>query len=74
MCIRDSTGVSVHDAAAWYSMFVCMVFDTFFLMLPVLAVLRGSILWIMLVLSVLQYSSMWCPKYCACWEYEQYEY
>ena len=21
--------MSVHDAAAWYSMFVCMVFDTF---------------------------------------------
>ena len=36
--------------------------------------LQDSILWILLVLSVLQYSSMWCPKYCACWEYEQYEY
>ena len=45
------------DAGAWY-MFVYMVFDTFFLRLPVLAVLRGSILWILLVLSVLQYSSM----------------
>ena len=22
--------MSVHDAAAWYSVFVCMVFDTFF--------------------------------------------
>ena len=61
------------DADAWY-MFVYMVFDTFFLRLPVLAVLRGSILWTLLVLSVLQYSSMWCPKYCASWEYEQYEY
>ena len=49
------------DADAWY-MFVYMVFDTFFLRLPVLAVLRGSILWILLVLSVLQYSSMWCSK------------
>ena len=38
-----------------------------------LAVLPGSILWILLVLSVLQYSSMWCPKYYACWEYEQCE-
>ena len=55
-------------------MFVCMVFDSFFLRVPVLAVLRGSILWILLVLSVLQYSRMWCPKYCACCEYEQYEY
>ena len=65
--------VSVHDAAAWY-MFVCMVFDIFFLRLAVLAALRGSILWILLVRGVLQYSSMWCPKHCACWEYEQYEY
>ena len=43
-----------------------------FLMLPVLAVLRGSILWILLVLRVL-HSSVWCPKYCEYWEYEQYE-
>ena len=63
----------MHDAAAWY-MFVCMVFDIFFLRLAVLAALRGSILWILLVRGVLQYSSMWCPKHCACWEYEQYEY
>ena len=65
--------MSVDDAGAWY-MFVYMVFDTFFLRLPVLAVLRGSILWILLVLSVLQYSSMWCPKYYACCEYEQCQY
>ena len=38
-------GVPVNYAAAWY-MFVCMVFDNFILRLPVLAVLRGSILWI----------------------------
>ena len=44
--------MSVHDAVAWYSMFVCMVFDAMFLGLPVLAELRGSILWILLVLSV----------------------
>ena len=44
--------MSVHDAVAWYSMFVCMVFDALFLGLPVLAELRGSILWILLVLSV----------------------
>ena len=52
--------MSVHHAAAWYSMFVCMVFDIYIyiLMLPVLA--------------VLQYSSMWCPTYCAYWEYENY--
>ena len=66
--------MSVHDAAAWYSMFVCMVFDSSFPMLPVLAVLRGSILWVLLVLSVSQYSRKRCPKYCAYWEYEQYEY
>ena len=64
----------MHDAAAWYSMFVCMVFDYFFLLLPVLAVMRGSIPRILLVLRVLQHSSMWCPKYRMCWEYEQYEY
>ena len=55
-------------------MFVCMVFDNFLLRVPVLAVLRRSILWILLVLSVFQYSSMWCTKYCVCREYEQYEY
>ena len=57
----------------WYSMFVCMVFEPFLLMLPVLAVLRGSILWTLLVLRVL-HSSLWCPKYCEYWEYEQCEY
>ena len=46
----------------------------FFLMLPVLAVLRGSILWVLLVLSVLNYSRKWRPEYCAYWEYEQDEY
>ena len=65
--------MSVHNGAAWY-MFVCMVFDNFLLRVPVLAVLRRSILWILLVLSVFQYSSVRCPKNCACWEYEQYEY
>ena len=66
--------MSVRNAAAWYSMLVYMVFDTFFLIRPVvLAVLRGPIFWVPLVLSVLQYSSMWCPKYCACREYEQDE-
>ena len=64
--------MSVHNGAAWY-MFVCMVFDNFLLRVPVLAVLRRSILWI-LVLSVFQCSSMWCTKYCVCREYEQYEY
>ena len=58
--------MSVHDAAAWYSMFVCMAFDTVFPMLPMLAVLPGSILWILLVLRVL-HSSVWCPKYGEYW-------
>ena len=66
--------MSVHDAAAWYSVFVCMVFDTFFPTPPLPAALRGSILWVLLVLSVLQCSLKWCPKYCAYWEYEQDEY
>ena len=66
--------MSVHDAAAGAVYFLCMVFEISFLMLPVLAVLRDSIFWKLLVLSVLHYSSMWCPKYCAYWEYEQYEY
>ena len=63
----------MHDAAAW-NMIICSVFDTVFLRLPVLAVLRGSILWTLLVLSVLQYFSIWGPIYCACLEYEEYEY
>ena len=50
---------------------VYMVLDAFLLRLPALAVLRGSILSILLVLSVLKYCSMWCPKFCAYWEFGQ---
>ena len=32
--------------------------------------IAGSILWVLLVLSVLQCSRKWCLKYCAYWEYE----
>ena len=66
--------MAVHTAAALYTKFLCMVFGTFFPVLPVLDVLRGSILWVLLVLSVLQYCREWCTRYCAWWEYEQYEY
>ena len=41
-------------------------------MLPVLAVFRGSIHGIQLVLRVFQYSNLSCPKLWEYWEFKQY--